>query len=75
MTAEQSSNVFLKMLSQPDLSDRITDVRSIVAQLEQDDYSHDSLNQLAKKIFNGKQPTLVSIGSLETMPYIDDLRA
>ncbi|CAF1113923.1 unnamed protein product [Adineta ricciae] len=75
MTAEQSSDVFSKMLTQPDISDRITDVQSLVGQLEQADYSHESVNQLAKKMLSGKQPTLVSIGNLKSMPYIDDLRA
>jgi len=75
MTAEQSSDVFSKMLNQPDVSDRLTDIQSIVRQLEQGDYSNDSLNQLAKKIFNAKQATLVSVGNLKTMPYMDDLRA
>jgi hypothetical protein len=74
MTAEQSSDVFSKMLNQPDVSDRLTDTQTIVAQLDQGDYTNDSLNQLAKKIFSGK-PTLVSIGNLKTMPYIDDLKA
>jgi hypothetical protein len=75
MTAEQSADVFTKMLNQPDVSDRSTDVQTIIGQLEQEDYSNDSLNQFAKKIFSGKQPTLVSIGNLKTMPYIDDLKA
>ncbi len=75
MTAEQSSDVFLKMLNQPDVSDRSTDIQSIVAQLEQGGYSNEALNQLAKKMFSSKQPTLVSIGNLKTMPYIDDLKA
>ncbi|CAF1086786.1 unnamed protein product [Adineta steineri] len=75
MTSEQSSDVFSKMISQPDISDRSTDVQSIVGSLEQGDYSHDSINQLAKKMLNGKQPTLVSIGNLNKMPYIDDLKA
>jgi hypothetical protein len=75
MTAEQSSDVFLKMLNQPDVSDRSTDIQSIIAQLEQGGYSNEALNQLAKKMFSSKQPTLVSIGNLKTMPYIDDLKA
>jgi len=75
MTAEQSSDVFSKMLNQPDVSDRLTDIQTIVGQLEQGDYSNESLNQFAKKIFSGKQPTLVSVGNLKTMPYIDDLKA
>jgi predicted Zn-dependent peptidase len=75
MTAEQSSDVFSKMLSQPDVSDRLTDFQSIVGQLDQGEYSNDSINQLAKKMLTGKPPTLVSIGNLKTMPYIDDLRA
>ncbi|CAF3257659.1 unnamed protein product [Rotaria sp. Silwood2] len=75
MTAEQSSDVFSKMLTQPDVSDRLTDVQTIVAQLEQGDYSNDSINQLAKKMLMGKPPTVVSIGNLKSMPYLDDLRA
>jgi hypothetical protein len=75
MAAEQSSDVFSRMLSQPDVSDRLTDFQSIVGQLDQGEYSNDSINQLTKKILTGKQPTLVSIGNLKTMPYIDDLRA
>ncbi len=75
MSSEQFSDIFSKMLIQPDVSDRVTDIQSILGQLEQSDYSNDSLNQLTKKIFSGKQPTLVSIGNLKTMPYIDDLRA
>jgi hypothetical protein len=75
MTAEQSSDVFSKMLSQPDISDRLTDVQSIIGQLDQGSYSSDSINQLAKKMISGKQPTLVSIGNLKTMPYLDDFRA
>ena len=75
MTAEQSADVFTKMLNQPDISDRSTDVQTIVGQLEKGDYSNDSLNQFAKKIFSGKQPTLVSIGNLKTMPYVDELKA
>jgi hypothetical protein len=75
MTAEQSADVFTKMLNQPDTSDRSTDIQTIIGQLEQGDYSNDSLNQFAKKIFSSKQPTLVSIGNLKTMPYIDDLKA
>ena len=75
MSAEQSTDVFTQMLNQPDLSDRSTDIQSIVGQLEQGgDFSHDSLNQLAKKIFSGKA-TLVSTGNLKSMPYLDDLRA
>jgi len=75
MTSEQSSDVFTKMLNQPDVSDRTTDIQTIVGQLEQADYSNELLNQLAKKIISGKQPTLVSVGNLKTMPYIDDLKA
>jgi hypothetical protein len=75
MTAEQSSDVFSTMLSQPDISDRLTDVQSIVGQLDQGDYSNDSINQLSKKMLSGKPPTLVSIGNLKTMPYMDDLKA
>ncbi len=75
MTSEQSSDIFSKMLNQPDVSDRTTDIQTIVGQLEQADYSNESLNQLAKKIISGKQPTLVSVGNLKTMPYIDDLKA
>lgn len=74
MTAEQSSDVFSKMLIQPDVSDRLTDVQSMITQIEQGDFSNDSINQLAKKILTGK-PTLVSIGNLKSMPYLDDLRA
>ncbi|CAF1328028.1 unnamed protein product [Rotaria sordida] len=75
MTAEQSSDVFSKMLIQPDVSDRSTDVQSILAQLEQGDYTNDSINQLAKKILTGKPPTVASIGNLKSMPYLDDLKA
>ncbi len=75
MAAEQNSDVFSQMLVQPDISDRLTDVQSIIGKLEQGDFSNDSINQLAKKMINGKQATLVSIGNLKTMPYIDDLRA
>lgn len=75
MAAEQSSDVFSKMLIQPDISGRTTDVQSTVAQLEQANFSNDSINQLAKKMLSGKQPTLVSIGNLKSMPYLDDLRA
>ena len=75
MTNEQSADVFSKMISQPDLSDRSTDIQTIVGQLEQGDHSNESLTQLAKKIFSSKQPTLVSIGNLKSMPYIDDLKA
>ena len=74
MSAEQSSDVFSTMLNQPDRSERLTDIQSIVQQLEQNDYSNDSINQFAKQILNGKQPTLVSIGNLTNMPYIDDLK-
>lgn len=75
MSTEQSGDVFAKMLNQPDLSDRTTDVQALIGQLEQGGYSQDSLQQLAKKVFSAKQPTLVSIGNLKTMPYIDDLKA
>lgn len=75
MTAEQSSDVFSQMLSHPDLSDRVTDVQSLVGQLEQGEHSSDSVNQLAKKMLSGKQPTLVAMGNLSNMPYLDDLRA
>ena len=74
MTAEQSSDVFSKMVTQPDISDRLTDIQSIIGQLDQGSYSGDSVNQLAKKMLSGKA-TLVSIGNLKTMPYLDDLRA
>ena len=75
MNAEQSSDVFSMMLTQPDVSDRLTDVQAIVQQLEQPDFSNESVSQLAKKIFTNKQPTLVSIGNLKSMPFIDDLKA
>ncbi|CAF3054094.1 unnamed protein product [Rotaria socialis] len=75
MTAEQSSDVFSKMLTRPDVSDRLTDVQLVVSQLEQGDFSNDSINQFAKKMLSGKQPTLVSLGNLNSMPYLDDLRA
>ena len=75
MTSEQSSDVFSKMLSQPDISDRLTDVQSIIGQLDQGSYSNDSITQLAKKMLSEKQPTIVSIGNLKNMPHIDDLRA
>lgn len=75
MASEQSSDVFSKMLNQPDISDRVTDIQSIVGELSKGDYSSDSLNQLAKKLFNPDRITLVSTGNLKTMPYIDDLKA
>ena len=75
MNAEQSSDVFSMMLNQPEASDRLTDVQSIVQQLEQPDFTNESVTQLAKKIFTNKQPTLVSIGNLKSMPFIDDLKA
>jgi len=75
MTAEQSSDVFSTMLTQPDASDRLTNIQSIVEQLDQKEYSNDSINELSKKMLSGKSPTLVSIGNLKTMPYIDDLKA
>ena len=75
MSCEQSSDLFSIMLNQPDKSDRSTDIQSIVQQLGQNHFSNDLVNQFAKKLTNGKQPTLVSIGNLENMPYIDDLKA
>ena len=75
MASEQSADVFSTMLAQPEMSDRLTDVQSIVQQLERADFSADSINQLAKKILTGKPPTLVSIGNLKTMPFVDDLKA
>jgi len=75
MNNEQSSNVFSTMLNQPDISDRLTDIQSIVQQLGNKQFSNDSINQFTKNIFNGKQATLVSIGNLQNMPYIDDLKA
>ena len=75
MNAEQSSDVFSMMLNQPDTSDRLTDIQAIVQQLEQPDFTNESVSQLAKKIFTNKQPTLVSIGNLKSMPFIDDLKA
>jgi len=74
MNNEQSSNVFTTMLNQPDISDRLTDIQLINQQLEQNQFSNDLINQFTKKILNGKQPTLVSIGNLQNMPYIDDLK-
>jgi hypothetical protein len=62
------------MLNQPDISDRLTDIQLINQQLEQNQFSNDLINQFTKKILNGKQPTLVSIGNLQNMPYIDDLK-
>jgi len=75
MSNEQSSNVFTTMLNQPEISDQLTDIQLINQKLEQSQFSNDSINQFTKKILNGKQPTLVSIGNLKNMPFIDDLRA
>ena len=75
MSAEQSGDVFNKMIQQPDISDRATDVQYLVGQLEQGGFSQDALQQLSKKIFTGSRPTLVSIGNLKTMPYLDDFKA
>lgn len=62
------------MLNQPDVSDRVTDIQSLVNELDHGDYSYDSLNQVAKKLFNPDRVTLVSTGNLKTMPYLDDLK-
>ncbi|CAF3714833.1 unnamed protein product [Adineta steineri] len=75
MRHEQSSDVFSTMLNQADISDRSTDIQSIVQQLGDKQFTNDSINQLTKKMLSGKQPTLVSIGNLQNMPYIDDLKA
>lgn len=74
MTNEESSNVFTTMLNQPDLSDRLTDIQLINQQLEQNQFSNDSINQFINKTLKGKKPTLVSIGNLQNMPYVDDLK-
>lgn len=75
MSAEQTSDVFSMMLKQPDASDRLTDIQATLAQLEHGDFSNESINQFAKKILTNKQPTLVSIGNLEKVPFLDDLKA
>lgn len=75
MSAEQSGDIFTKMINQPEISDRTTDVQAMVGQLEQGGFSPDSLHQLSKKIFTASRPTLVSIGNLKNMPYLDDLKA
>lgn len=75
MSAEQSGDVFTKMIQHPDISDRSTDVQHIIGQLEQGSFSQDSLQQLTKKIFTASRPTLASIGNLKTMPHLDDLKA
>ena len=52
MNVEESSDVFSMMLNQSNASNRLTDVQSMVGQLEQDNFSNDSINHLAKKIFH-----------------------
>jgi hypothetical protein len=74
MRNEQSSNVFSTMLNQPDISDKLTDIQLINQQLEKNQFSNDSINQFTKKILNANKPTLVSIGNLKNMPFIDDLK-
>jgi hypothetical protein len=63
------------MLNQPDISDRLTNIQFINQQLEENHSSNDLINQFTKKILNGKQPTLVSIGNLRNMPFIQDFKA
>jgi hypothetical protein len=75
MLNEQSSDVFSLMLNNPDKSDRLTDIQSIVQQFQQNHSANDSMNQFIKKILDGNKPTLVSIGNLQNMPFIDDLKA
>ncbi len=75
MINEQSSNIFQIMLNQPDISDRLTNIQFINQQLEENHSSNDLINQFTKKILNGKQPTLVSIGNLRNMPFIQDFKA
>jgi hypothetical protein len=75
MSNEQSSDVFSTMLNQPDISDRSTDVQTIIQQLGDKTFSNDSINQFAKQMLNGSQPTLVSIGNLQNMPHMDDLKS
>lgn len=75
MNAEQSSDVFSSMLTRPDASDRLTDVQSTVELLNTNEFSQDSINQFAKKILTNKPPTLVSLGNLQRMPFLDDLKA
>jgi hypothetical protein len=75
INAEQSSDVFNTMLTRPADSDRLTDVQSIVDRLEQSDFSNESINAFVKQRFLSKPVTLVSIGNLDKMPFVDDLKA
>ena len=45
------------------------------AMLKQADFSNEAINHFAKKLLSNKQPTLVSIGNLEKVPFLDDLKA
>lgn len=74
MLNEQSSDLFSLMINNPHQSDRSTDTKSIIQQLQQNHSNNDLINQFTKKILDANKPTLVSIGNLKNMPFIDDLK-
>ena len=72
MSMENSENVFLDLAEQILFSDKVVTQEEVMNSI--DSVQASDVTNVAKRVINGK-PTMVSLGDLSTVPYLDQLKS